>query len=51
MLTKNTETLKLEVQQHIAADSLIQGTYWNEHKHKGCFIGCLTHSNNTSLAV
>jgi hypothetical protein len=51
MLTKNTELLKREVQEHIASDSLIQGTYWNEHEHKGCFIGCLTHSDDTSPAV
>ena len=51
MLTKNTELLKREVKKHIAADSLIQGTYWNEHEHKGCFIGCLTHSDDTLPAV
>jgi hypothetical protein len=42
MLTKNIETMKAEVAAHIAADAVIQGTYWKEGR--GCFIGCLTHS-------
>jgi hypothetical protein len=49
MLTKNTTELRLTVEQHIAADSVIQGTYWNPEKHKGCFIGCLAHSNDPSI--
>ena len=42
MLTKNIDMMKAEVAAHIAADAVIQGTYWKEGR--GCFIGCLTHS-------
>ena len=34
MLTKNFTLLKFEVQRHIAADAVAQGSY------SGCFIGC-----------
>ena len=43
-LTKNTEQLKQRVAEHIAADSIIQGSYWSEETKRGCFIGCLAHS-------
>ena len=43
MLTKNIEKMKTEVAQHIDADAVIQGVYWAGGR--GCFIGCLTHSN------
>lgn len=48
-LTRNTDILRAEVAAHIAADSLIKGTYWNGSK--GCFIGCLTHSSSAAPAV
>jgi hypothetical protein len=41
MLTKKTDILRQEVEAHIKA--LVQGHYWRDGK--GCFIGCLTHSN------
>jgi len=46
MLTKNTTELRQLVQQHVAADQVIQGTYWDAENSKGCFIGCLNHSSN-----
>jgi hypothetical protein len=47
MLTINTDTLRAEVAAHVAADAVIQGTYWNGSH--GCFIGCLTHSNDATV--
>lgn len=44
MLTKNFNLLRQRVKEHIASDSLIQKEYWNSFSHKGCFIGCLAHS-------
>jgi hypothetical protein len=49
MLTKNTAELRLTVEQHIAANSVIRGAYWNPKTHKGCFIGCLAHSSDPSI--
>ena len=40
-----------EVAQHIAADAVIQGTYWDRENQRGCFIGCLGHSSNPVVAV
>ena len=47
-LTRNTELLRVEVAAHIKADALRRGTYW-DGRH-GCFIGCLTHSNDPKPA-
>jgi hypothetical protein len=44
ILTKNIATMKSEVARHIAADAVIQNSYWNAVTGKGCFIGCLTQS-------
>jgi len=49
MLTQNIKTMKIEVGEHIAADAVVQGTYWNGSR--GCFIGCLTHSSVGNAAV
>ena len=49
MLTKNFQTLQSEVAKHVAADQVIQGTYWDDKKQKGCFTRCLTYSNDASL--
>jgi hypothetical protein len=53
MLTKNTDLLKSEIARHIAADAVIQGEYWGTEDNavggKGCFIGCLAHSNDASV--
>ena len=49
MLTKNTDKLRSEVAAHIAADSIVQGTYWDEDNKSGCFIGCLAHSNDPEI--
>ena len=46
MLTKNTDKLRSEVAAHIAADSIVQGTYWDEDNKRGCFIGCLAHADD-----
>ena len=47
-LTRNTEALRKEVAAHIEADALIRGQYWGDGK--GCFIGCLTHSDDPAPA-
>lgn len=49
-ITKNTALLRQLVIEHVAADSVIQGQYWNLETHKGCFIGCLAHSDDPSQA-
>jgi hypothetical protein len=49
MLTKNTDQLREVVNQHIAADSVIQGMYWDSDTHKGCFIGCLAHDDDPAI--
>ena len=49
MLTKNTDLLREVVNQHIAADSVIQGMYWDPETHKGCFIGCLAHDDDPAI--
>jgi len=46
MLTKNYETLAIEVKRHVEADAVLQGQYWDGSR--GCFIGCLAHSPNAS---
>ena len=46
MLTKNHEKLTIEVKRHIEADAVVQGDYWDGSK--GCFIGCLAHSNDAT---
>ena len=43
MISKNIEQMKVEISNHIAADALVQGRYWDGEK--GCFISCLTHSS------
>ena len=43
IFTRNFEELKRRVQEHVAEDRVIQGIYWNGYK--GCFIGCLNHSD------
>ena len=47
-LTRNTKALRAEVAAHIEADALIRGQYWGDGK--GCFIGCLTHSDDPAPA-
>ena len=49
MLSKNTEQLKIEIAEHIATDAVVQGAYWENGK--GCFRGCLTHTNETVTIV
>lgn len=49
MLTKNTEQLKQRVAEHVAADSIIQGIYWDTENLCGCFIGCLAHDADPSI--
>ena len=46
MLTKNIEVMKNETARHIADDAVKAGVYWKDGK--GCFIGCLTHSDDAS---
>lgn len=54
ILTKNHKELCEQVQLHLEADAVIQGTYWrrtldNKVKGEGCFIGCLSHANNPTF--
>jgi hypothetical protein len=49
MLTKNTDQLREQVAAHVAADSIAQGVYWDEGNKRGCFIGCLAHSNDPEI--
>ena len=46
MLTKNTDKLHQEVAAHVAADSIVQGIYWDTENNKGCFIGCLAKNDD-----
>ena len=50
ILTKNTDQLRRVVAEHIAADAVVQGNYWNREQQRGCFIGCLAHSNDPSVS-
>ncbi len=49
MLTKNTDKLRQQVAAHVAADSIAQGIYWDEGSKRGCFIGCLAHSDDPEI--
>jgi hypothetical protein len=49
MLTKNTDQLRQQVAAHVAADSIAQGIYWDEGSNRGCFIGCLAHSDDPGI--
>jgi len=48
-LTKNTNKLRQEVAAHVAADSIVQGIYWDEVSKRGCFFGCLAKSNDPAI--
>jgi len=48
ILTRNHATLAQEVKAHIDADAIVRGQYWDGSK--GCFIGCLTHSEDPKPA-
>jgi len=52
-LTRNIAQMVTEVADHITQDRVIQGIYYAKcgDSFKGCFIGCLSHSNNASKAV
>jgi hypothetical protein len=49
MFTKNTDQLRQQVADHVAADSIAQGIYWDEDSKRGCFIGCLAHSDDPGI--
>jgi len=49
ILTKNTDKLRSEVAAHVAADSIVQGIYWDKGSKRGCFIGCLAKRDDPSL--
>jgi hypothetical protein len=46
MLTRNFDQLSKEVKHHVACDAIQQGSYWDGSR--GCFIGCLSHSDDTA---
>lgn len=49
-ISKNIPEMIKLTEQHIAADAVRQGHYWDEAQNdvggNGCFIGCLTHGSN-----
>lgn len=47
MLTHDTDTMRAEIAQHIAADAVRGGHYWDGQT--GCFIGCLAHSSRVEV--
>jgi hypothetical protein len=49
MLTKNIDMMKAETAAHIAARAVVQGQYWE--RGRGCFIGCLTHSDRADAVT
>ena len=49
MTTRNFDRLRREVAAHVAADTIVQGIYWDEETHRGCFIGCLAHDNDPAV--
>jgi len=49
MLTRNTDKLRQEVAEHVAADSIVQGTYWDSENKRGCFIGCLAKNDDPAI--
>ena len=49
ILTKNTDKLREEVAAHVAADSIVQGVYWDNKTKRGCFIGCLAHDDDPAI--
>ena len=49
MTTRNTEHIAATVAEHIQADAVFQGMYWDEEAQNGCFIGCLVHGNKPHL--
>ena len=38
------EMVRGQVAAHVAADEIVQGAYWENGK--GCFIGCIAHSDS-----
>ena len=54
ILTRNIDILRDEVAAHIAADALVRGAYWKPIKNavggQGCFISCLTHTEDPAPA-
>ena len=51
MLTRNTAKLKEEVAAHVAADSIVQGIYWDEENKRGCFISCLAKAADEAAII
>jgi regulator of protease activity HflC (stomatin/prohibitin superfamily) len=49
MITRNTDKLRREVAAHVVADTIAQGIYWDEETQRGCFIGCLAHSDDPEI--
>ncbi len=49
MTTRNTDKLRIAVAAHVAADTIVQGIYWDEQNHRGCFIGCLAHDDDPEI--
>ena len=49
MKTQNIDLMTAEIDAHRAADLLVQGSYYDGSTGRGCFIGCLTHGNDTAV--
>ena len=54
ILTRNIDILRNEVAAHIKADALVRGSYWKPNENavggQGCFISCLTHTEDPAPA-
>lgn len=50
ILTRNTTDLRRLVTEHVAADQVAQRVYWDAEIQRGCFIGCLNHSDDPAGA-
>ena len=48
LLTQNIAEMTARIDEHRAADLLVQGEYYDRDTGRGCFIGCLAHDNNPS---
>ena len=51
MKTRNIELMTAEIDQHRAADRLVQGKYFDADTGRGCFIGCLAHGNDIAVVA
>ena len=51
MKTRNIELMTAEIDQHRAADLLVQGEYFDADTGRGCFIGCLARGADIAVVA